>query len=267
VHVDADADTRLNVAVGLAQRHDAMLIGIAAGMWQLPIALAAPDLGGMSAEFIEASREQLHADLQRAGARFSGATERTGLKTDWRAVEDFPHAAICTAANAADLIVVGSLDPYELGSEYRSLNPGDVLMGAGRPLLVIPETIGELKARNIVAAWKNTREARRALADALPLLVGAESVALAHVKEESDDADTIKDAKSFLSRHGIEARVEIRELKASDVQDELLRFAEACGADLIVSGAYGRSQLREWVFGGVTRGLLKQQSVACQLSH
>jgi nucleotide-binding universal stress UspA family protein len=265
VHVEAGADQRVKAALQLAKSYDATLIGVAAGMWQPPVVVMGPDVG-VSAEMIEAGREQVEADLVAAASLFEKLTECKGVKTEWRSAVEFPHATLCNAANAADLVVVGPLDPYSIGAEYRLVNPGDVLIGAGRPVLVVPESIGEIKARKIVAAWKNTREARRALADAMPLLVKAESVLLTEVRERNGD-HSLSDASSFLARHGVKVSADSREMKAPTVDEELMQCASAFGADLIVAGAYGRSRLREWIFGGVTRGLLVQRTIACQFSH
>lgn len=266
VHVEAGSGERVKAALQLAKSCDATLIGVAAGMWQPPVVVMGPDVGVVSADMIEAGREQVEADLTAAASLFQKLAECKGVRTVWRSAVEFPHVALCHAANAVDLIVVGPLDPYSIGAEYRSVNPGDVLIGAGRPVLVVPESIGEIKAQKIVAAWKNTREARRALADALPLLTRAESVLLTQVRERNGD-DSLSDASSFLSRHGVKVSVETRDLKAPTVDEELVQCASAFGADLIVAGAYGRSRLREWVLGGVTRGLLVQRAIACQFSH
>ena len=267
VHTEAGAANRVKLALDLARRHDATLIGVAAGMWRPPVALIGPDLGGFSADIIESGREQVEVELKSAAGEFRRLTECKDVKTEWRSVADFPHTALCDAANAADLIVLGPLEPYTVGAEYRSANLGDVLIGAGRPLLVVPEGVSQLKAQNIVVAWKNTREARRAIADALPFMVQASSVVLVQVRERGEESETISDAKAFLARHGVNVRSEIRDLKASTVEDELVQYARGIDADLIVAGAYGRSRLREWVFGGVTRGLAAQRSIVCLLSH
>jgi nucleotide-binding universal stress UspA family protein len=266
VHVDAGAEKRVKAALQLAKSCDATLIGVVAGMWQPPVVVMGPDIGVVSADLIEAGREQVEADLKVASSLFQRLIEGKGVKTEWRSAVEFPHEALCNAANAADLIVVGSLDPYSVGAEYRSVNPGDVLIGAGRPVLVVPEGIGEIKAQKIVAAWKNTREARRALVDAQPLLAKAESVLLTEVRERNGD-NSLSDASSFLARHGVKVNADSREMKAPTVDEELVQRARIFGADLIVAGAYGRSRLREWIFGGVTRGLLVQRAIACQFSH
>jgi nucleotide-binding universal stress UspA family protein len=121
-----------------------------------------------------------------------------------------------------------------------------------------------------VVAWKDTRESRRAIRDALPFLRLAESVFLVEVAAWGADANALprlKDVGRFLAQHEIRnvtERVLPDEPIAADV---LLRFAQEQSADLIVSGAYGHSRLGEWIFGGVTRELLSRSPVCCLFSH
>jgi nucleotide-binding universal stress UspA family protein len=267
VHVGATSENRVEIAADLAERHDATLIGLAAGMWSHPVEMIGPDVGALSTQIIEASRDQLEEDLKAAEVLFEKLTSRQGIKTEWRAVMEFPRLALVEAGNAADLIVVGSQEPFTVGGEYYAINPGDVLMSAGRPLLTIPDEIAELSARNIVVAWKDVREARRVLADAIPVMAGAGSVILLQVREATDEVDSIHDAQAFLARHGVNASTEIRDLDKMAVEDELLQCARDADADLIVAGGYGRSRFSELVFGGVTRELLTQKSIACLFSH
>jgi nucleotide-binding universal stress UspA family protein len=113
-----------------------------------------------------------------------------------------------------------------------------------------------------VIAWKNTREARRAVADAVPMLRKATEVALVTIDAEPDDwvRGGVRNIASFLSAHGIAARTEI--LKDRDETGALTRFLGAFRADLVVSGAYGHSRVREWAFGGMTRSLLDQTGIS-----
>jgi len=267
VHVEPGAENRVRLAADLARQQGSLLIGVGAGMWQLPMALVGAEFGGVSADVIEANRLQVEAGLATAEKIFRDLTAPTGVPIEWRSRIDFPSAALVSAGNAADLIIVGPLDRYTIGSEYHSVSPGDVLMGAGRPLLIASDDTSELNAQRIVVGWKSTREARRALADALPLMERAETVLLVQVREPGGEVETISDAESFLSRHGVKASAAIRDLKCPSVEDELVQCAVEAHADLIVAGAYGRSRIREWILGGVTRGLLTQHSITCQLSH
>jgi nucleotide-binding universal stress UspA family protein len=265
VHVETPTEARTRLAFDLARRHNALLIGLAATMWTMPGVYAAPEMIPITADMIEEQRERVQKELKDAAALFHKLADEVAVRTDWRSLEGFPYGALSSAANAADLIVVGS--PGTGGDKgFIGLDPGDLLLGAGRPVLIVPEKIEKLEARNITVAWKNTREARRAVADAMPLLSAAESVTLLQVKESDAETDSINDIHQLLACHGIQATIRIVE-PGVETEVDLVRLARESKSDLIVAGAYGRSRLREWAFGGVTTGLLKQNSIVCQFSH
>lgn len=267
LHVESAAEARTKLAFDLARRHDALLIGLSAAMWIPSGFVAAPEVT-VTAEMVEVWREQVQGEIKRSAEQFHRLADEIAVRTEWRSLEAFPHDALCNAANAADLIIVGPLDIHADPSQLGLVNPGDLLIGAGRPVMVVPGNSEKVAAQNIIVAWKNTREARRAVADALPILSAAETVSLVQVKENDADAESINDVHQYLSCHGIEARIAIDDSsQQEDVAAHLIRHARKAQSDLIVSGAYGRSRLREWAFGGVTRSLLTQNSIACQLSH
>ena len=139
-------------------------------------------------------------------------------------------------------------------------------MELGRPILVVPPGIVNCSARRVIIGWKNTREARRAVSDSMPLLQQSQEVLVvcagANPREEWGS-----DVQEYLSIHGVSARTLIRPISEELIADELLRTAESEGADLIVCGAYGHSRLREWMLGGVTRNLLDRSSICCLLAH
>lgn len=112
--------------------------------------------------------------------------------------------------------------------------------------------------KDVVIAWKDTREARRAVADAVPLLRLALNVTVVTVADERGQwvDQSVADVVGFLARHGVEARSKV--LENSDDSGRLVEFIVANHADLVVSGAYGHSRLREWAFGGMTRSLLDE---------
>jgi nucleotide-binding universal stress UspA family protein len=265
VHVESTAEARTKLAFDLARRHNAILLGLAAAVWTVPVVYAEPAVIPITSDTIEREHERVQEELKAASALFRRLSEEVAVRTEWRSLEGFPYGALCSAANAADLIVAGSLG-MEAGQGVIGLSPGELLIGSGRPVLVVPDKIEKLEARNIVVAWKNTREARRAVADALPLLSGAESVTLLQVREPGSETDSINDLHQLLACHGIRATIRIVEPEL-ETEVDLVRLAREAKSDLIVAGAYGQSRLREWAFGGVTRGLLKQNAVVCQLSH
>ena len=172
-------------------------------------------------------------------------------------------------ARGADLIISGGAH-QQRGGAYQRCDPGELMLKSGRPVLVVPDSGGALKAERIVVAWKDSREARRALADSLPFLKGAEEVRVVGVcrKDEMDDAlDHVKAVVAGLKQHGVRARSMVVEAPNHMVAWELNAAAGNLGADLIVSGGYGHSRLGEWAFGGVTYELLRNPERFVLLSH
>ena len=119
-----------------------------------------------------------------------------------------------------------------------------------------------MTAENVLVAWKDTRECRRAVVDALPFLVAARHVLVATIAEDDriSARDSIADVVRFLMKHGVKARSEVLDADKMDAAEALLTAATETGADLIVAGGYGHSRLREWAFGGVTRGFIEDSS-------
>jgi nucleotide-binding universal stress UspA family protein len=135
---------------------------------------------------------------------------------------------------------------------------------------VVPPAVRSLSARHIIVAWKDTREARRATWDALPFLCAADSVRVLEMTDEADPEPVrgrVGDVVRHLERHQVKAQGEVRNQREASAADEIILAAERDGADLIVAGGYGHARLREWVFGGVTRDLLRHCPTCCLLSH
>lgn len=147
-----------------------------------------------------------------------------------------------------------------------------LLLESGRPVLVVPARFkSQRQAKRVVVAWKPTREATRALHDALPLLRMAESIDVLEVGaaggERGDGPQPGADIATHLARHGLNVRVVVTERTGESVAMALMRHVEQSGAELLVAGGYGHSRFREWVLGGVTRELLKFTSVPILFSH
>ncbi len=140
-----------------------------------------------------------------------------------------------------------------------------------RPVLIVPPGLSHLDATCIVVAWKDSREARRAVADALPLLKRATSVLVLEIcntpGDQEDAKAVVDDVADYLSRHGVAAAAETRLLREASVSAELLLVAEQHGAELVVAGGYAHPRLQEWAFGGLTRTLLGHFPKCCLLSH
>jgi nucleotide-binding universal stress UspA family protein len=271
VHVDrdAEADDRISLACSLAVRFNARLIGLAAAMMDLPV-IDPMGYAPIDAETIASEREILEADLKVAAEKFQRCADENKLKTEWRSSLEFPADLLCRQARMADLLIIGRGEIEKSTGPQRVLDPGDVLMQAGRPVLVVPPNVKNLTLEHVVIAWKDTRESRRAVADALPFLSEARAVSVLDLctEDELDDSKmAVADVVAYLGRHGITAKGEASLLSKTDPASAIIGLAKEKGADLIVAGAYGHARLREWVFGGVTYELIKRSPVCCLLSH
>ena len=266
-HVSGDPQEapRLRAAVALARDLDATLVGV--GCEMMPPLGAGDPTGMMEAQWILGMQEVVRTDLERARKFFEA--EAKDIETDWIEFEDLPSDAIARLSRGADLIVAGGSTARRV-ERYRSVDAGDIMLRAGRPVLVAPPSGGRLTARSVVVAWKDTREARRALADALPFLRAADNVLVVDVchrdQVEHAEARTTAVLKG-LARHDVIAQAKIVEAPSENVATQLEASAKAIGADLIVAGGYGHSRLGEWFFGGVTRDLLAGSDRFVLLSH
>jgi nucleotide-binding universal stress UspA family protein len=176
-----------------------------------------------------------------------------------------------TVIKPVDLVVLGQC-PGDDSDGVGWLRPDDVMIDAGRPVLIVPcagtfERVG----RRVLMAWDETREANRPLHDALPLIDGAEAVTVTHVGAHQADLDRdrpwLDRIVRHLARHGTNAQPEESARGGISISDVLLSRAADLGADMIVAGAYHHSQLRESLLGGVSRSLLDQLTVPELMSH
>ena len=255
------AARRVRLAADLARRFEATLSGVAAR--KLPSLGPAGDLGAAQATYDE-EQAKLADELARAEEIFragAGADIRTG----WRQAEAAPEAFLVRQARGTDLVVVGR-DAGRTGHDAMVPDPGMVLMEAGRLVLVVPPGVERLDAARIVIAWKDAPEARRAVSAALPFVGRADKVFVAAAGSEArfEGADEVSD---LLCRHGAHVTTNLLDAPGGEIADAVLRFAKREDADLVVMGGDGHSRLREWLFGGVTRDMLRTSPLCCLMSH
>lgn len=267
VHAEPEltSSPRVEVAARLARHQGARLIGVGAEALE-PLAVSDPYDSGFMAGATQARRDELARRF--AAAEHAFLRDAAGADVAWRALEAYPNDALVSLSRAADLIVISAAPRGAPG--YRTANPADVVIRSGRPVLVVPEGGRHLRGERVVVAWKACREARRALADALPLLQQAQEV-IVHAVVPKDGMDLaafeVRDVVEALSRRGVNARPSVSAGREANVPEELHRIADLNGADLIVAGAYGHSRAAEWVFGGVSEALLHRASVFVLMSH
>ena len=274
VHVDATerSDARVVLAARIAKKHQAHLTGVYViepdpvdPLLSTGVPFGAGQPGGKASS----KSRTLAAHAERHFNETLAADQVEGL---FQTYNGLPEDIVPRRARFADLLIASQSNPEDK-IDFGSRVATNTVVGAGRPALVIPYA-GTYSAAGsrIVVAWNNTREAARVLNDALPLLTLAEKVVVLAVNppEEPGTDSPIgggADVVQHLARHGVKAesaRIEAHEIA---VGDTLLNRAFDLGADLLVSGAYGHSQLRELLLGGVTRDLFDRMTLPVFMSH
>ena len=267
VHCDLEAATaaRTALAVDLARRTGARLIGVAAGAPKRVAGsarLAGQSLAGAEHDLRGALRLAREEFMTRA-AEAERANFRSALKP--------PDVFLGEEAVGADLVIIGPQGSGAPGSPL-SLDTAALVMSTGRPVLIAPEGLDRLDLRRVVVAWKTTREARRVLLNGLPWLAMAEDVLILHVIEQPDERpedDRLEEVRDWLSSRVARVQAVRRpgRLERNSVADDILDAAVSFDAGLVVAGAYSRAPLSERLFGGVTREFLKRGRPARLLSH
>lgn len=263
----AAARTRLDVAMALAGAHEAHLVAL--HVRALPYVMA--DVGGAVPAMVIEWQEEW-SDTQEAAAKkaVDDAGARSGRPIEWRLARGDAGSGSLLHARYFDLVVVSqnAIDAQDAGPTDGL--PETIVMGSGRPALIVPRhgkfpTVGE----RVMVAWNGTREATRAIHDALPLLERAKAVTVMEVNPKTGSAPRIAgmDIATHLARHGV--KVEVSSTVADDIEvgDAILSRLADLGIDLLVMGAYGHSRLREYAFGGATLHILRHMTVPVFMSH
>lgn len=252
---DAQNDARIACGLGLAERFEAELVGIHISPPPFVPVGYGEGAAYVGPEIFEAQREANRLVRERVEAAFRRQCDRSKLPVRDIYDEGDPGQLIAEAARGADLTLAAQTSMG--GVDALAPQPIDqIILGAGGPVLMLPRSgwptpIG----RRVMVAWNGSREAARALKDALPFLVTAEEVLVLSAGEDATLA--LDAAMALLKRHAAPARAETIEPHGHGAGAMLLGAAEARGADLLVMGAYGHSRLREIVLGGATREVLR----------
>jgi nucleotide-binding universal stress UspA family protein len=255
VHLDLNRSNGeiLAIAADLATRAGARVNGLAAS---LPSAIVASAEGAMiAAEAYVIERQRLEGALTDLQSTFEN-TVPTAVRGRFIQLLDNPADALASAGRTADLLIVLS------AAKDDELDLGTLMVSAGRPVLVVAPGTTRVRADRIVVAWKDGREARRAVGDALPLLKAAQDVLVLAVDEGDLGAEksAIDDVVGWLKTHGVVARGEVMPM-GQGLAGTVDAAAIAFGADLVVAGAYGHSRFREWLLGGMTRELMTRSAL------
>lgn len=263
--LDTPATGRLTAARDLARRFEAELIGFSVANVRVQV----PAEAGQALEDMQRKRR-----AEEIGERMAGLHKEfldvagDGPGTDWIGKIGDPTELLALHARSADLVVVGTPragDPYD---RERRIDLGSLILSSGRPVLVLSEGEAAPRAETVIVAWKDVREARRAVVDAMPFLLAAKRVIVATVADEGAEVrGSCAAVVRHLIRHGVKAEDTLVPKGWESAAAAIADLARRVGADLVVSGGYGHSRLREWAFGGMTRSLIREGSLNRLLSN
>lgn len=269
IHIDPGKhnEKRLEVAIQLAKKYDAYLVGLYAFAPYIPPGYI---MAHMGAEIVAAQNKIAVESMSRVEENFHKQTSSAGLeKIEWHSAYDDPADALALRAQYADLVVIGQSDAADDSGVAMDL-PERLVLTAGRPVLILPN-IDDFSStgKHIVIAWNASQEATRAVSNAIPLLRSASRVFVVTVNSKAGKNDGLSTENfiRYLERHGVRAELKKSYGDGIDVGNELLSRASGLDADLMVMGCYGHSRLREWVLGGATRTILDTMTIPVLMSH
>jgi nucleotide-binding universal stress UspA family protein len=250
---------RRRFAIALSCRFRAHVIG-----YYLTPTVAGPEWRKSEQVNSDMAPDELAASIEQ---EFEEELRASGLDGRWMLSSD-PLLRLIEEIRYVDLAVLGLGDPGRFEPDPQGFSLGDVVTACGRPVLgapvgVLPETCG----KNVLLAWDGSREATRALHDAIPLMENAESVKVVSIGSGGNVTGVAERTVLHLARYGIAAAADNTPLLNLDIGSELLNRAATLNVDLIVAGAYGHSKVAESIFGGASKSLLHQMLVPVLLSH
>jgi hypothetical protein len=232
----------VRVARSIATKFEASVIGVSAFAVE-------PDFvaeGVIIAETTPEDLKRMKTALAEKEQWFRDIVGFPKEKVEWRWGIEYPTVFLANEARSADLVVIKS--KQEKADPYHLIDPAGAVLRMGRPTILVPEHVHELQADRVVVGWKDTREARLAVHDALPFLTKALRVTIVEICT-SDDQDwarrRVRDVAKYLHTHGVKSETDVRVHMAESDARHLIHVAKEDGADLIVTGAYGHSRLGE----------------------
>lgn len=234
---------------------------VAGGQVALPASASAI---GLPFGLMAANENEVRRRLTLLAAQSKMAANR--LRSTWRSdTVDDPTRFVLLQVDRADLLVAPQ--PRRPAPGFGAIDLARLILRAGRPVLVAPRAQAALPMTRILVAWNDTREARLAVASAMPLLLQAERVLIVGVGADSQ-SERLQQVADYCGLHGVYAQTKVEnDVRTGDEGQALLDAADDDASTLIVSGAYGHSRLRELVLGRVTRDLLQQETRPCLFSH
>ncbi len=261
----------LTVALTLAERYESHVVLLVIVDAPAPIP---NDWAGITYSTYLRLYEEAHARAKTLAEALRARVANAAAPVEVRIAEAlalYPASTASLHAHYADLAIVPTMatdgDSHETHDIFQYL-----LLDSGRPVLAVPPgSTAMLPPKRVTIAWQPTREASRAVHDALPILQAADTVEVLvidpKVSESAHGQEPGADIAKHLARHGVKVEVETRPSMGSSVGVAIIEHAHRTGSDLIVAGGYGHSRFREMVLGGATRDMLHSVAVPVLFSH
>jgi len=272
VHIPADRSSQpvIDCAVSIGNIFDAHVDGIAC-VYPAFDPLMAFEASAANVAAITAATQ---SNMDKAGSaldQFEIAARRIGISHGARCISNVTYDAtplLTGISRLYDLSIVAQPDYSKPNRD--ALVPEALLFDSGRPILMVPYIYsGPLKLDRILICWDGSRQAARAVHDAMPFLHRAKAIDAVAVNE---DSATVGEASSealqkHLARHDLSAEVQRITADTTNIFNDILSLAADKSTDLIVMGGYGHSKFRELILGGVTRGIFETLTVPALISH
>lgn len=261
-----ETSSALAYALSLSQQARAHLTLQAASMrYAIPASL----VGAFGAELVSSENRRIQALAEAFAEKAKGSADLAGVTLTVE-TPTLIYASLCDRLLAHARVHDLSILDMEKDAVQRDRGLIEAaLFESGRPVLIVPPGCETFSVKRALIAWDGSASAARAVGDAMPFLSEAAEVEILSVSGEKDLSTTVAgaDLAPHLARHGITVTVRNIALTQPGVASEIRQAATTFGADLIVSGAYKHSRLREWLLGGVTQSLLKDCTLPILMSH
>jgi nucleotide-binding universal stress UspA family protein len=258
---------RLAMATAIAEAFDAHVIGVHLHVLPDILDITDPVQSATIRTMLEASDQEADKAFEKLKATMS-ATKMPSELVRLHGLAADVGTDLAAIARTADLFI--GTRPYG-DPENRYRIEEQVLFGAGRACLFLPPGgTPHREFRTIAVAWDKSREAARAVAEAMPFLERAQAVHLVHIASSWDDDKTMDKELTLvvahLQRHGVQAKV-VKATRQNSTGEQIEEAAHQLDADLIVMGAYAHTRLIEIVFGGATRYILRRATLPVLMAH
>lgn len=271
-----DAEPRLTGALAVARHfgaHLQVLFTYFSPRWTIP-----EDIFGVSRATMHELAEAADRHSEEAGASlhalFLDLCKRhrvpvvddpgkvTRVSATWRQGDGLRSQLIASRGRLVDLIILSRPPQARPSASIEA-----ALLETGRPLLLMPRKQLTFQAGRILVGWNGSREAARAVADAMPMLIAAKAVIVASTETRAHVEPSLEGVRTQLAAHGVAASTEVLPPGTQHIGAALVDAAHRNGADLIVIGGYSRPRMREMVFGGVTLQIVAEADFPVFMAH